>query len=201
MSLTPRLVATRRFGGSLRLWRVALLALSLFAIGVAPAVASGPAPDRSTARFEIDFMQDMIDHHAMAVMMAEICLDKAVHAELRSLCQNIMASQSQEIQQMQSWLQSWYGVSHLPAETKDTGQMKQLERASGAEFEIRFMEMMIRHHRAAIKEAETCLDRAYHPELKQLCQNIIRTQSAEIQQLETWLCQWYGRCDGRRRAS
>lgn len=200
MSLTTHLVVTRWTGGQLRIWRVALLALSLFAIGAAPAVASEPAPDRSTARFEIDFMQDMIDHHAMAVMMAQMCLDKAVHAELRSLCESIKTSQRKEIQLMQSWLQSWYGVSHQP-ETKDTGQMKQLERASGAEFEIRFMEMMIRHHRAAIKEAETCLDRAYHPELRGLCQNIIETQSAEIQQLQTWLCQWYGRCDGRRRAS
>lgn len=97
MSLTTHLVVTRWTRGQLRIWRVALLALSLFAIGAAPAVASEPAPDRSTARFEIDFMQDMIDHHAMAVMMAQMCLDKAVRAELRSLCESIKTSQSQEI--------------------------------------------------------------------------------------------------------
>jgi uncharacterized protein (DUF305 family) len=187
-------------GASLRICKAALLALALLAVGTAPVAASQPAPDRSTAKFEVDFMQDMIDHHAMAVMIAEMCLDKAVHAELRSLCEDIEASQRQEIRQMQSWPRSWYGVSYAP-EMKDTGQMKQLERASGAEFEIRFMEMMIRHHRAAIKEAQTCLERAYHGELKSLCQNIVRTQSAEIRQMQGWLCRWYGRCNGRRQAS
>jgi uncharacterized protein (DUF305 family) len=200
MSSVPHVPGSRMLGGSLRLWKVALLALALFALAAAPAAASQPAPDRSAAKFEVDFMQDMIDHHAMAVMMAEMCLDKAVHDELRSLCEDIRASQSAEIRQMQSWLRSWYGVSYAP-EMKDSGQMKQLERASGAEFEIRFMEMMIRHHRAAIKEGEKCLDRAYHSELKQLCQNIVSTQTAEIRQMQAWLCQWYGRCEGRRRAS
>ena len=66
--------------------------------------------------------------------------------------------------------------------------------AYGVEFEIDFMQTMIKHHRQAIKEAETCLDKAYHPKLLSLCQNIIETQSAEIQQMQTWLCEWYGIC-------
>ena len=57
-----------------------------------------------------------------------------------------------------------------------------------------FMEMMIKHHSKAVKEAEQCLERAEHSEMRSLCQNIITTQTAEIQQLETWLCQWYGEC-------
>ena len=52
-------------------------------------------------------MEDMIDHHAMAVMMAEMCTMKVVHPELITLCQNIIASQSAEIQMMQTWLQDW----------------------------------------------------------------------------------------------
>jgi len=200
MSLAPRVLGISTLGSPLKGWRIVLLALTLFAVGAAPAVASQPAPDKSTAKFEIDFMQDMIDHHAMAVMMADMCLQKAVHPELRSLCEDIKATQSQEIQKMQSWLQSWYDLNYAP-EMKHTGQMRQLHEASGEEFEVLFMEMMIRHHRAAVKEGEKCLNRAYHPELTQLCQNIIQTQNAEIEQMQTWLCQWYGRCDGQRRAS
>jgi uncharacterized protein (DUF305 family) len=41
----------------------------------------------------------------MAVMMAEMCTMKAIHPELLSLCQNIIASQSAEITMMQAWLQ------------------------------------------------------------------------------------------------
>ena len=156
---------------------------------------NAPAPDRSTVNFEIKFMTDMIDHHQMAIEMAEICVDQAVHEELRAMCRDIIAAQSQEIQRMQSWLQQWYGVSYQP--TMKPGDEKMLERLaslSGAEFEIAFMEMMIKHHEKAIKEGEHCLDKAAHAELRQLCENIIATQSAEIAQLQEWLCAWYGRC-------
>src|SRR3546814_13320078 len=56
--------------------RVAVLVL--VAVGgagiaiAAPAAAEEPAPEESTAKFEVDFLMDMIDHHAMAVEMAEI---------------------------------------------------------------------------------------------------------------------------------
>lgn len=44
----------------------------------------------------------MIDHHHMAVETSEICLAKAVHAELRQMCEQIIAAQSREIEQLQS---------------------------------------------------------------------------------------------------
>lgn len=86
----------------------------------------------------------MIDHHAMAVQMAEVCLDKAVHPELAGMCEDIRTSQSQEMVDMQSWLRDWYGTTHEP-DTKP-GQMRQIERLvslSGSEFEMQFMESMI----------------------------------------------------------
>lgn len=155
----------------------------------------GPAPNQGTAQFEIRWMENMIDHHHMAVMMGEICLDKAVHSELKTLCQNIITTQTQEIQEMQSWLLDWYGISYEPRmKPGDQRQMDKLASLNGAAFEIAFMEEMIRHHRMAIMEARMALRRAYHEELKQLAQTIIVTQSAEIQEMQTWLCQWFNRC-------
>lgn len=161
----------------------------------APARANEPALDKATARYEVDFLQDMIDHHAMAVMMGEMCVEKAVHEELRVLCEEIIAAQSQEIAAMQSWLQDWYGIGYEPEMTNGEMQrMHKLHELSGAEFEIEFMEIMIRHHEKAIREAEGCVERAYHGELVELCQNIIETQRAEIEQMEAWLCAWYSIC-------
>jgi uncharacterized protein (DUF305 family) len=175
-----------------RLFTAALIIGALYA-GAAPAKADALAPDKKTAKYEIDFMTGMIDHHAMAVMMAEMCVAKATHEELRTLCQNIITTQTQEIQMMQSWLQSWYGISYEPR-VKDGGQMEKLSSLYGAEFEIEFMRMMIRHHLGAIKEASACVERVYHEELRTLCENIITAQAAEIEQMRTWLCRWYGVC-------
>ncbi len=177
----------------------ALIAVGSAGLVIAsPAAAEAPAPEQGAARFEVDFLMGMIDHHAMAVEMAEICLDKAVHPELSATCENIRTSQAQQNEQMQSWLQEWYGISHEPM--MNPGQMRQMERLaslSGAEFEIEFMESMIKHHRMAIREGELCLRRASHEELLDLCENIIATQSGEIRQMEQWLCDWYDRCRGQ----
>ena len=55
-----------------------VLALGVLAVATTPATASALAPDKSTAKFEIDFIQDMIAHHAMAVEMADLCLRNGV---------------------------------------------------------------------------------------------------------------------------
>ena len=60
-----------------------------------------------------------------------------------------------------------------------------------------FMKRMISHHAAAIKEAQDCLEEAYHPDLLNLCQNIITAQHQEIQVMQTWLCEWYEVCNYR----
>lgn len=173
------------------------LAVAILALSIAPAVASGPAPDQATTDYEIDFMTDMVDHHHMAIEMSEVCLDKAVHEQLRNRCEDIIATQSAEIDQMESWLRDWYGVEHEPQMT--AGEERAVDRLSsleGKDFEVRFMRTMLRHHRTAIREANTCLDRAYHDELTDLCSSIIETQRAESELFERWLCDWYGRCRG-----
>lgn len=157
--------------------------------------ASTPAPTQSAQNFEVKFMTGMIDHHQMAIEMAEICLQNATHEELKTMCRNIIAVQSAEIEDMQPWLQNWYGISYEPMmKPGDEQMLERLSSMRGAEFEIMFIEMLIKHHEKAVKEAQQCLAKAWHPALRQLCEDIIAAQSTEIAQLRTWLCQWYGRC-------
>jgi uncharacterized protein (DUF305 family) len=170
-----------------------LFVLALLSSFSFAARAEEPAPEPSAAGYEVRFLEGMIDHHAMAVMMGEMCLDMATHEELRAVCASIVSGQSHEITVMQGWLQDWYGISYAP-EMKHTGQMKKLAGLEDAEFEIAFMEMMIRHHEAAVREGARCVERAYHDELLELCHQIIEVQTAEIAQMESWLCDWYGEC-------
>ena len=164
-------------------------------LSVAAAVADAPAPKRAQRQFEIGFMKDMIDHHNMAVEMAELCLDRAVHEKLEDLCHDVIEAQSAEIELMQSWLDDWYGISYEPRMSREMRkQLPELAQLEGEEFETEFMMMMIEHHATAINEAEDCVDRAIHEELVELCENIIRSQSRESRVMRRWLCKWYDMC-------
>lgn len=165
----------------------------------AEALHSRSGRTKSAARFEIRFLQDMIDHHGMAVEMAMLCEGRVVHSELQQLCDRIRTSQQQEIVNMQSWLAGWYGLSHEPQmSAADQRMLEHLAGLHGAAFETAFMGMMIEHHGAAIEMARKALRRGYHRELVELARAIVATQSTEIRTMREWLCSWYQRCNEHR---
>ena len=168
---------------SKRLATLLCFAASLVLIG--PARASGPAPERSTQQFEIRFMRTTIDHHLMGVDMAELCLQKATppppatDQQLQELCGQIAAAQSAEVQQLQQWLLEWYGITY-EGRPRQRGTMTRLERLQDEEFDIGISEEFIEHHSVQIENSVKCLQRAFHTELLQTCQDQIATQSEEI---------------------
>lgn len=70
---------------------------------------------KSGADFDVEFMQDMSKHHAMAVMMAGVVPIGAHHQALKMLAADIVIAQGEEIKQMQMWLDQWYGVKRRAA--------------------------------------------------------------------------------------
>lgn len=56
-----------------------------------------------------------------------------------------------------------------------------------------FLVDMVGHHAMAVDMAEMAKEKATHQELKDLADDIIRTQTAEIGRMRTWLKKWYGR--------
>ncbi len=106
-----------------KLWLILGLMVLTFSAFVAPAaLADGPSEAR-IGRAEMRFMQGMIDHHQMALDMANDCLAKAVTERVRTLCQNVIDAQSAEIAQMQSWLQTWYSIDYVPMSMMDMMDM------------------------------------------------------------------------------
>jgi uncharacterized protein (DUF305 family) len=176
---------------------VAWLAAGLLLTSLAQAKA--PAPDRHTASFEVNYMQEMIDHHAMAVQMSTTCQTKAVHEELDALCGEMKQAQLEEIATLQAWLENWYGIAYeSDISNRDMRRMERMAALSGAAYEIEFMQSMIGHHAVAIGNSTECLQQAAHAPLLEMCENIIVTQAMEIRQMRTWLCDWYGICAPRR---
>ncbi len=62
----------------------------------------------SDAEFDREFIEQMIPHHEMAVMMAQMIVSSD-KPEMRALADAIITSQSREIDMMRSWLTAWYG--------------------------------------------------------------------------------------------
>ncbi len=63
----------------------------------------------SDAAFDREFITEMIPHHEMAVMMAQMLAAGTSRPEMKQLAANIIASQSSEIEAMRGWLTTWYG--------------------------------------------------------------------------------------------
>jgi hypothetical protein len=105
-------------------------------------------------------MEGMIEHHATAVHMANMCTAKAVHEELDALCEDIVEARTQEIATMQGAV-LLVGRTCSPEMTRGHEQMTaRMEAMSPERFEIEFMKMMIRHHRRAVAKATNGLQRA-----------------------------------------
>lgn len=58
--------------------------------------------------FDKEFIEQMIPHHQMALMMTSMMLRGTQKTEMRDLANEIIVAQSKEIEQMRSWYQEWY---------------------------------------------------------------------------------------------
>lgn len=153
-------------------------------LGVGLVAAEEPVEGRP-GRAEMRFLEGMIDHHQMALDMANNCLMKAASEPVKTLCQGIIDAQAAEITIMQGWLLAWYNIQYAPvpmmAQSNDDmagmdhsampmdpnapatdpammmGMMAGLSRLEGQAYEIAFLESMIDHHDDAIHMSERIL--------------------------------------------
>ncbi len=66
-------------------------------------VEEGPIVDKA-------FIDEMIPHHQGAILMARAEQEKGENAEIKALAAAIIAEQTKEIEQMNSWRKKWYGT-------------------------------------------------------------------------------------------
>jgi uncharacterized protein (DUF305 family) len=143
--------------------------------------------------FDLQFIDQMIMHHEGAIMSSEHMISDSKRPELRKLADNIEASQSEQIDQMQEWRDEWYPdakqTSVMPAgameEMMGDGMMEQMMGGDAAD--EMFLRMMIPHHQMAVDMSEKALERSEHPELEGLARKIIDEQRAEIELMEGYL--------------
>ena len=54
------------------------------------------------------FIEQMIPYHQMAIMMASMLLSRTEREEMKRLAQDIVRTQTEEINQMGQWYGEWY---------------------------------------------------------------------------------------------
>ena len=149
--------------------------------------------------FDRQFIDRMIPHHAMAITSAQHMISDSPRPELRELADDIVGSQSQQIDQMRAWRGEWYGDPGpeyaYPGDGwsdgmrwDDNGMMGRGGGMMGRNAtDAMFLRMMIPHHQQAIQMSRQALDEAEHSELKRLAEQIIAEQSAEIELMRGYL--------------
>ncbi|MFI2347881.1 DUF305 domain-containing protein [Streptomyces sp. NPDC019443] len=167
--------------------------------GSSSAATTAPAKAGDHNAADVAFSTEMIQHHRQAVEMAELAATRASSTETKDLATKIKGAQDPEIKTMSGWLTSWgeevpadmSGMGHdmssaMPG-MMSTDDMDKLGKAKGAEFDKAFAEMMIKHHEGAIEMAKTEKAEGEYAPAKRLADDVIRAQTAEIEQMNKML--------------
>ncbi|MBW4614011.1 MAG: DUF305 domain-containing protein [Desmonostoc vinosum HA7617-LM4] len=164
----------------------------------------GPAD----ANYDLRFIDAMILHHQGAVEMAEAAQEKSKRPQMKKLADDIIKAQNREIKQMRQWRQAWYPkagakpvaydaqMKHMMEMSSEQMQSMMMNMDLGAadeEFDLRFINAMIPHHEGAVTMAKDVLSKSQRPEVKNLAQEIIKSQDAEIKQMQQWRKAWYNK--------
>ena len=155
------------------------------------------APNASSAPYDVQFLDTMIAHHQSAVDMANLAATNTNNADLKNFSTQIFADQTREINQMKDWREKWYAgkLSALNMEMPGMRESMQMEmstlgKARDKDFDLEFVRGMIPHHEGAVAMAREALTKAEHAEIKQLANQIIKTQEAEIKMMHNWETAW-----------
>jgi len=140
---------------------------------------------------EYDFLVHMIPHHKEAVYTAGILKENTESEKMKKFSEDIIRTQSEEIEQMTIWLATWYPEKDHIVEYHP--MMRNLENLKGEELDQAFLEDMIPHHMEAVMISQQLLARglAEHEEVVILARNIRNTQRNEIHIMSDWLSQSY----------
>ena len=138
---------------------------------------------------ETMFAQMMIPHHEQAVTMSELALKNTTNSDVIALATAIRDAQGPEIKQMQGWLD---GKSDSHMHDMEMGgmlteaELAELASLKDAAFDQMFLTAMIAHHDGALDMVSMIKD-SKKAEVKKLYNNIVASQSAEIEEMKALL--------------
>jgi uncharacterized protein (DUF305 family) len=152
---------------------------------------------------EAGFARDMATHHAQAVEMSFVIRDKSSDASLRTLAYDIIVTQGTQRGMFMGWLQAWglpqtgtgrrmawmQGHAHaagteggtplMPGMASDV-ELRRLREVQGADAEVLFLQLMIRHHEGGVVMANAVEGLSNRADVLGMANSIQESQQAEI---------------------
>lgn len=185
-----------------------LLAATLAAAPV-PAPAQSPvSPQHSNRDYtpaDVAFMSGMIYHHAQALLIAGWASSHGASADVRTLCERIVAGQKDEIVLMAQWLAERHepvphpepehmmmpdmSHAHMMPGMLTHDQLAELDRARGAQFDELFLRFMIQHHEGAITMVNELFGKGAGEEnpVYKIASGVFADQTTEIERMQRML--------------
>ena len=159
---------------------------------------SGSSDSGNSDDADVAFAAQMVPHHEAAIEMAKLAQQKAEHPEITQLANNIVETQSSEIETLNSIHDRLTKGSDSGDESMGMSDsmmgmdmdMAALETADP--FDREFIDQMIPHHQGAMRMAYAVLENGEDQETKDLANAVIAAQSKEIAQMNSWRTDWYG---------
>lgn len=164
--------------------------------------AATPVVETTASPEDARFYQDMIAHHAQAVVMVETVGDHFDDPQVASLASRIRDEQGPEIQAMATWLKGrgqevppeaanprlvdHEGHSGMPGMASPS-QLTNLAQARGSDADRLFLALMISHHEGALSMVSEHAARATDEQVQELMAEINATQSKQIAQMHGML--------------
>jgi uncharacterized protein (DUF305 family) len=179
-----------------------------------PSISSSPNSSSQTIS-DRDFLTMMTAHHKQAIEMANLAPTRAKRSEIKQLASSIIKDQQSEIQTMATLYKAAYGTE-IPSMTVGSGMMSKDGNSTdrngdqgmmqmpmngmkmhtnalknAADFDQEFLRQMTSHHERATQMSQMMLKATKSPEIQTLAQSIIKTQTAEVSQMQKWYQSWY----------
>lgn len=140
--------------------------------------------------YDTMFITMMSEHHAGAIVMAQMVNAQAPHAEVKALAAQIIAAQTKELADMKTWSTQWGYTYSEPSHGAVMAMSHAMDGLQGEALERQFLNDMIGHHNGALDMATLSASRANHAEIKSLSVNIEATQTKEIATMQQLLTQF-----------
>jgi uncharacterized protein (DUF305 family) len=177
---------------------VAALLLPLAACSNQPQTATTPTTTQADRHNQADsaFVIAMGKHHQQALDMAALVPQSSQNEEVTAIAAKIHDEQAPEIAKFGQLVKE-FGAQAMPStdmpemsgsNTSMDGMVpdsavEHLKTLNGSGFDKAWVGLMIEHHKGAVDMAQDELKNGENAEVKQIAQNIVTTQTAEIDQL------------------